>query len=150
MTLAGSETVAAETAAREAFRSHLAEKAAAARLKHGLYIDVETVETMLADRDVVRWPTRLAFAADPLEPGEFAWPQPIGPDPADGYRLVIHPNFAGQPENLPLLVAYHIPTINYGPIVEAADAELYGATLLGLDVETYYRALCELADSIPR
>ena len=33
-------------------------------------------------------------------------------------------------------------------IVEAPQAELYGATLLGLDVEQYYQAICELADSI--
>ncbi len=29
-------------------------------------------------------------------------------------------------------VIAHIPVINYGDIVEAPDAELYGATLLGL------------------
>jgi hypothetical protein len=38
--------------------------------------------------------------------------------------------------------------INYGSIVEAEHAELYGATLLGLEVDTYYQALCELADAM--
>ncbi len=49
-----------------------------------------------------------------------------------------------------LLIAYHIPVINYGTIVEALDAELFGATLLGLEVEAYYQALCELADALGR
>ncbi len=53
-----------------------------------------------------------------------------------------------QRELWPLLIAYHIPVINYGSIVEPADAELYGATLLGLEVEAYYQALCELTDAM--
>jgi hypothetical protein len=135
--------------ARVAFSEHLKAKAAAARLKYGLYIDAEAIRTMLGDREVVRYPTSIEFDAAPLRAHEFACPQPLGFHASDGYCVFVHPWFRGQPENLPLLIAYHIPTINYGGIVEAQDAELYGATLLGLDVETYYRALCELADSIP-
>jgi hypothetical protein len=90
-----------------------------------------------------------AFDAAPLRSHEFACPQPLGFYASDGYCLFVHPSFRRQPENLPLLVAYHIPSINYGGIVEPQHAELYGATLLGLEVGTYYRALCELADSIP-
>ncbi len=137
-------------AARSAFHDHLVAKASAARLRYGLYIDAEAVVTMLGDREVVRWPTRLNFDAAPLQPHEFAYPQPLGPHPSDGFVLLVHPWFRPQPENWPLLVAYHIPGINYGPLVEPGHAEIYGATLLGLEVETYYRALCELADSIPR
>ena len=33
-------------------------------------------------------------------------------------------------------------------MADAEGAELYGATLLGLSQESYYQALCELADSI--
>lgn len=135
--------------ARAAFGDHLKVKAAAARLKYGLYIDAEAIRTMLGDREVVRYPTSIEFDAAPLRVHEFACPQPLGFHASDGYCLFIHPHFRRQPENLPLLVAYHIPTINYGGIVEAQHAELYGATLLGLDVETYYQALCELANSIP-
>jgi hypothetical protein len=133
-----------------AFAEHLKAKAAAARLKHGPRIDAGAILRMLEDREVVRYPTSIEFDAAPLKAHEFAYPQPLGFHPSDGFCLFVHPHFEKQPESLPLLVAYHIPSINYGPIVEAGHAELYGATLLGLDVETYYRALCELADSIPR
>ena len=138
-----------EAEARRAFAEHLRQKATAARLRYGFYFDAEVIREMLDDRQVVRYPVTLHFDAAPLLPGEFAAAQPLGFHPSDGFCLFVHPWFANQPENLALLVAYHIPTINYGPIVEPQHAELFGATLLGLDVESYYRALCELADSIP-
>ncbi len=143
------ESIATEAGARAAFCEHLKARAAAARLRYGLYIDAEAILKMLADRRVVRYPTTIEFDAAPLQAHEFAYPRPLGFHPSDGYCLLVHPHFEPQPENLPLLVAYHIPTINYGGIVEARHAELYGATLLGLEPETYYRALCELADSVP-
>ncbi|MHC4990559.1 MAG: hypothetical protein ACYTGC_06220 [Planctomycetota bacterium] len=138
-----------EADGRRALRDHIVEKAEAARLRYGLYIDAETIMAMLDDRQVVRYPTGVRFDATPLEPGEFALALSLGDRPEDGFCLVIHPHFEHQRENLPLLLAYHIPDINYGEIVTAADAELFGATLLGLDVDAYYQALCELADSIP-
>jgi hypothetical protein len=136
--------------AEAAFAAHLKARAAAARARYGPIIDAAAIRRLLADRDVVRWPTELCFDAGPLRPGEFAYPQPLGFHPRDGFCLFVHPHFEHRPDDLPLLVAYHIPSINYGGIVEARHAELYGATLLGLDVEAYYRALCALADSMPR
>jgi hypothetical protein len=143
------DAVATGIQAREAFLAHLVAKATAARFKYGLYIDAEAIRRMLDDPEVVRYPTSIEFDAAPLHADEFACPQPLGFHASDGYCLFVHPHFRRQPENLPLLVAYHIPTINYGGIAETEHAELYGATLLGLEVETYYRALCELADSVP-
>jgi hypothetical protein len=135
--------------AKRSLRDHLVDKAMAARLKYGLYIDTETIFKMLDDREVVRYPTGVRFDAEPLEPGEFALAQPLGDDPKQGYCLFIHPWFEPQREILPLLIAYHIPDINYGEVATSAEAELFGATLLGLEVDAYYQALCELADSLP-
>jgi hypothetical protein len=134
--------------ARQGFLEHVREKATAARMKHGLYVDTDAVLAMLDDRTIVRHPTSIVFDASPLQPHEFAFPQPIGFHASDGYALCLHPCFRGQREIWSLLIAYHIPVINYGEIVDADVAELFGATLHGLEVETYYQALCELADSI--
>ncbi len=134
--------------AKQAFGEHIVEKATAARFKYGLYIDTDAVLRMLDDRTVVRYPTSLVFDASPLQTHEFGYPQPLGFHASDGYALCIHPCFRPQREIWPLLIAYHIPVINYGAIVEAPDAELFGATLLGLEVEAYYGALCELADAM--
>ena len=61
----------------------------------------------------------------------------------------MHPLFENRPDDLPLLVAYHVPSINYLDVATHVEAELFGAALLGLSVDDYYARLCELADSIP-
>ena len=132
------------------FKDHVRRHAAEARLRYGFYIDADVIVRMLSNPQVVRYATALDFDSGRLEPGEFAWAEQVGNDPGEGFRLHVHACFASQEEIWPLLIAYHIPSINYGEIVTPEHAELYGATLLGLDVETYYRALCELADSIPQ
>ncbi len=135
--------------AQIALKDHLGDKAMNARLSHGMYIDAETIIKMLDDATFVRYPVSIRFDDEPLEPGEFAMPIALGDHPSAGFCLCIDPYFEQQPEAWPLLIAYHIPTINYGEIVAHEEAEHFGATLLGLDTETYYQALCELADSIP-
>ena len=49
---------------------------------------------------------------------------------------------------IPLLIAYYIPSVNYGDVVSHVEAELFGATLLSLDVDEYYKILCSVADSV--
>ncbi|MCA9293449.1 MAG: hypothetical protein KDA20_06525 [Phycisphaerales bacterium] len=134
---------------REALRDHVQQKAMEARLKCGLYIDADRAMRLLEDRSIVRYPVGVRFDATQIETGEFAWAMPLGERPEAGFCLFIHPHFEDQPEIWPLLIAYHIPAINYGEIVSHDEAELYGATLLGLETDTYYQALCELVDSIP-
>jgi len=132
----------------EALRGHVVDKAIAARKKHGPLEDERAVRALLADKDVVRFPTTLAFDASRLQPGEFAFAASNGPRPADGFTLFVHPHFEQRPEALPLLVAYHVPSINYLDVVTNREAELYGAALLGLTVEDYYTRLCALADEL--
>lgn len=134
----------------QALRDHIVERATAARMKYGLYIDADTILRMLEDRAVVRYPTQISFDAGPLQAGEFAFVQPLGDSPQAGYCIVIHPHFQKQPDLWPLLISYHLVVVNYGEVAEPAEAELFGATLLGLEVDAYYQALCELADSIPK
>ncbi len=134
---------------RQALGEHIAEKAGAARLKYGLCIDADAILRMLDDRQVVRYPSGLRFDSTPLWPGEFGYAMPLGEHPREGFCLFIHPCFEHQRDIWPLLIAYHIPPINYGDIASAEDCELFGATLMGLEPEAYYQALCELSDSIP-
>lgn len=133
---------------RLALRDHIVARAAAARDRHGPEIDGESIMRVLDDRDAVRYPVGVRFDSTPLEPGEFAWPQMLGEKPSDGFCLFVHPHFERRPQAWPLLISYHVPSVNYGEIVTAEEAELFAATLLGMDVETYYHALCTLADEI--
>lgn len=132
-----------------ALRDHLLAKAAEARGRTGGPIDGPGMLRLLEDRAVVRYPTGVRFDAGSLQPGEFAHAEPLGEHPRDGFCITVHPVFERRPEAWPFLLAYHIPPINYGDIASAEDCELFGAALLGLDQETYYQALCGLADSIP-
>ncbi len=132
-----------------ALRDHVVAKANMARLRYGPRIDADAIAKVLDDREIMRFPTRISFDASALQPGEFAHAQSLGEHPKDGFCLFIHPLFEHRPDTLPLLIAYHIVDINYGEIATADEAELFGATLLGLDVDSYYDALCELVDSIP-
>lgn len=132
-----------------ALRDHIAAKAHDARLRYGLYIDAETIIRMLDDRTIVRFPVGVRFDAEGLEPGELAYPMPLGDRPTEGFCLFIHPALEEQTDLLPLVIAYYIAPINYGEIVTSEEAELFGATLLGLDISTYYQAMCEIADALP-
>jgi hypothetical protein len=126
------------------FRDHLIRKAKHARRRHGPIIDVAAILAMLEDPEVVRYPTAMVFDAAPLQAHEFAYAQPLGFHPSDGFCLCIHPRFKDEPEQLPLIIAYHIPVINYGDIAGPEHAELFGSALLDAEVETYYQALCRL------
>jgi len=132
-----------------ALQAHCRFRAAEAREKYGGTIGFEEIKRILEDRAVVRYPTTLCFDARPLQPGEFAHAEPVNQFPANGFVLFVHPFFEERPEVLPALIAYHIPRINYGEIATHEEAEIFGAELLGMEIDAYYEGLCRLADSIP-
>lgn len=124
-------------------------KATEARHSRGGLIDRAEMFRMLQDRSVVRYPIGVRFDAQPLHAGEFACLEALGQTPADGFCLYIHPMFEHVDDLLPLLIAYYIPTINYGEVASHIEAELFGSTLLNIDREEYYKILCSVADSTP-
>lgn len=134
---------------REGLRDHVAHTATLARARYGPRIDADAILRMLRDRAIVRYPAAIRFDAQPLEHGEFAWPMPLGEHPRDGFALCVHPHFETNPQTWAPLILYHLPSINFGDIVSHAEAELFGSTVLGIDVEEYYAALCALADALP-
>ncbi len=133
--------------AQQSLRDHVQSKAAEARLKFGGRVDRRAILKLLEDRSVVRYPLGVRFDSQPLQPGEFACLEALGGVPADGFCLYIHPMFDPVDDLIPLLIAYYIPSVNYGDVVSHVEAELFGATLLNLDVEEYYKILCSVADS---
>jgi len=133
---------------RLALRDHAAACAEDARRRYGR-VDYPAITTMLEDRKVVRYPTELRFSVAALVSGEFAYAEPLGERPSEGYRLWVHPYFEQRLDDLPRLIAYHIPAVNYGDVVTEEDAEVFAATLLGEDRDEYYERLCALADELP-
>lgn len=136
-------------AAQQSLREHVVAKAAEARAKRPDGIDRDAMLQLLDDRSVVRYPLGVRFDAEPLHPGEFACLESLGDRPAEGFVLYIHPMFENVDELIPLLIAYYIPSVNYGDVASHVEAELFGASLLDIDREEYYKILCSVADSTP-
>ncbi len=136
-------------AAREAFLEHVRRKAMDAHEAYGPQLTGPDMLRLLEDEQVVRYPTSVHFDDSALQQHEFAFAKALGFHTSDGFALCIHPVFKDTPDAWPFLMSYHIPVINYGDLVDAEVSEVFGATLLGIDQEEYYQAVCRLADSIP-
>ena len=134
--------------AQQSLRDHVVAKATEARLRRGGLIDRDVMMQMLEDRSVVRYPLGIRFDAEPLRPGEFACLESLGEHPSDGFCLFVHPMFEPVDDLLPLLIAYYIPSVNYGDVATHVEAELFGSTLLGIEIEEYYKILCSVADTV--
>lgn len=130
----------------ESLRQRLAEQAVLAHLRYRP-LGPEKLDALLADSDCVRYPTRLVF-----EFGEMAGHQFAQPDldhrntDKDGRVLYLRPILRDRPDLVLLAVAYMLPVINYGEVITDEHCLLYGATLLGLMEEEFYRQVCALAD----
>jgi hypothetical protein len=138
------------TEAQQALRAHAAAKGAEIHARYGPRIGWAELERILADRRCVRHPCAVEFDATPLGPGEFATPLPRGEHPRDGFVIHVHPFFQDQRDRVPYLVFYQLVVVNYGNLADATLAELFGARALGVSVDEYYRAVCALADALPR
>ena len=137
-----------EADGKRALRDHVLDRARVAHAKHGPLITGDSMLRLLDDREIVRYPVAVRFEALGLQPGEFAHAEQNGEHPRDGFTLFVHPSLRSRPDALPLVMAYHIPPINYGDIAEPEDCEAFGAALLNLPVAEYYRRLCDIADSL--
>lgn len=124
--------------------SRIREQAEEARQRHGL-LSPANLQTFLEDPDTVRYPTRLVLEYGEMGVHQFAQPEPDFRNPG-GRMLYVRPVLGQRPDLLALAVSYMIPIINYGELISDAHCLAYGATLLGLDEETYYQKICEMAD----
>ena len=113
-----------ESEARGALQQHAARVGAEARQRYG-QVDWITFQEMLTDDTVARFPVVIGFDADRLGPGEFAWAEPRGDRPRDGYTIWLHPRFRERGGDLVALAAYHLVTVNYGDVATRAEAEAF-------------------------
>ena len=132
--------------ARQSLNAHVTAKGTEIREKYGPTIGWHELLRILEDRTFVRYPCEIKFDSSHLQAGELAHPVARGDNPEDGFTIYVHPFFAMQLARVPHLVLYQLVLVNYGDFAASDDAEIFGATALGLEKEEYYRALCELAD----
>lgn len=134
---------------RKAFAHHVIEKALALRAKYGSVMDEDVLEAVLKDRDFVRYPTRVEFDSSKIEPGFFAAVEAVSGSPANEHIIFLHEYFRRRPVDIASALLYQLVLVNYGGIATRQEAELFGATALGIEQEEYYHLLCRLADQIP-
>ena len=134
--------------ARQSLNAHVASKADEIRAKYGPHIGWKELLRLLEDRACVRYPCEIVFDAGPLTAGELAHPIAKGERPEDGFTMFVHPLFMTQLPQVPYLVLYQLVLVNYGDFASPDDAETFGATVLGLSKDEYYRALCDMADAL--
>lgn len=134
--------------AQQSLTGHVASKAQEIHDKFGPQIGWAELQRILEDRASVRYPVELVFDDTPLRDGEFAHPVAKGESPEDGYRLYVHPFFSVEPGLVPALVLYQLVLVNYGDFASPEDAEIFGATVLGISRDEYYAQLCAASDSI--
>jgi hypothetical protein len=134
--------------AKQSLNSHVEAKGCEIFAKYGPQIGWSEMQAVLNDRSCVRYPCTLDFDASWLQPGEFAYPEPKGEAPEEGFTLYIHPHFLTKLPMVPHLVLYQLVRVNYGEFASSEDAETFAASALGLDRELYYQTLCSLADEL--
>ncbi|MCX6875497.1 MAG: hypothetical protein NTW21_17070 [Verrucomicrobia bacterium] len=135
-------------AAKRSLTEHVADMGAALRAKYGPRPGWRELQQVLLDRSLVRYPCEIAFTTEGLRDGEFAYPQPKGATPEEGFVIRIHPLYMTELEWVPHLVFYQLVAVNYGDFASAEDAETFGAAALGLEPEAYYHTICRLADQL--
>lgn len=134
--------------ARESLHSHVAAKGAEIHAKYGPHLGFTELQAILQDRTCVRYPCEIVFDAARLNPGEFAYPEPRGERPEEGFTLYVHPIYLTQLAEVPLLALYQLVTVNYGEFASPDDAETFAAHALGISVEECYARICALADQL--
>jgi len=127
----------------ESLKEHLIDTAI---LAHRLYAPVagNSLNEFLDNRNLVRHPVRLSFEMGSMAPHQFAQPEQRG----DELILCVHPDLKGSSEDLAYAVAYFIPVINYGALINDDHCLVYGATLFGLTIDEYYQELCRIANRL--
>lgn len=135
-----------ERLGQQSLNEHLLAQAVVAHHLHAP-LTAEKLPALLRDPQCLRHPVRLVFEFGEMAMHQFAQPDIDWRNTAeDGRVLYVRPLLQDRPDLLPLAVAYMIPLINYGEIVTDAHCLAFGAALLGMMEDEYYRALCAMSD----
>ena len=127
--------------------AHVLEKSIQAREKYP-EMGMDNVDTFLADSDCLRFPVRYVFEfGAEMAPHQFAQPEEDLRSGDPNARVIyLRPILRKRPGYAMLAIAYMVPLINYGEIVNDEHCLVYAASLLGLSEDDCYRMLCDMAD----
>jgi hypothetical protein len=127
----------------DSLKSHLVDSAMVAHQSYAPFSE-QLLTDFLDNRNMVRYPVTLSFELGSLAAHQFAQPEPNG----KGFTLYLHPDLKNRHEDVIRALAYFLPVMNFGELVNDDHCLLYGATLIGTTVDEYYAQLCRMADNI--
>ncbi len=127
---------------------HAIDKAKEIRARYGPVIDYPTVLRILEDRRCIRYPLKVQFVTEGIEPGMFGKTEPVSEDLDEGYVVSLHQAFEDRPEVLPALILYQSVLANYGDLATADDAEIFGSSVLDMEREAFYAQIVDLTDTL--
>jgi hypothetical protein len=141
-------TAELEQVGQRSLLDHVVAQAEVARVKHGPLAG-ERLEALLQDPACLRHPVRLVFEFGEMAMHQFGQPDLDWRNPEQAGRvLYLRPMLRERPDLVLLAVAYLIPLINFGDVVTDEVCVGYGAALLGLSPEEFYRRICLLAETV--
>lgn len=141
-------TAELEQVGQRSLLDHVVAQAEVARAKHGPLAG-DQLEALLHDPACVRHPVRLVFEFGEMAMHQFGQPDLDWRNPEQSGRvLYLRPMLRDRPDLVLLAVAYLIPLINYGDIVTDEVCVHYGAALLDVAPEEFYRRICLLAETV--
>lgn len=127
---------------------HAIDKAKEIRARYGPVIDYPTVLRILEDRRCIRYPLKVQFVTEGIEPGMFGKTEPVSEDLDEGYVVSLHQAFEDRPDVLPALILYQSVLANYGDLATADDAEIFGSSVLDMEREAFYAQIVDLTDTL--
>jgi hypothetical protein len=137
-----------EQLGQDSLRDHLLAQAVVAHQKHGP-LTFDKLDALLNDPDCLRYPVRLVYEFGEMAMHQFAQPDLDHRNTEQAGRvLYLRPILRDRPDLVLLAVAYMIPLINYGDIITDEHCLRYGAALLGMMEDEFYRDICNLADFV--
>lgn len=134
--------------ASQSLSAHVAAKGFDVHEKYGPHVGWNELLRILDDKTCCRYPCKVAFDAGLLQPGEAAYPVPLGQAPEEGFIMHVHPHFMRRLDQVPYLVLYQLVVVNYGEFASPEDAEVFASSALRLPRDEYYQALCAMVDEI--
>ncbi len=127
--------------------SHILERGIETHAKYP-NLGMDNLDAFLADRDCVRYPTRIVFEyGAEMAPHQFAQPeQDFRSTEAHAKVIYLRPILKDRPDYAMAAIAYMLPLLNYGDIIGDEHCLIYTASLLGLSEDACYKLICEVAD----
>lgn len=132
----------------DAIRDHAAERGMLIRTRYGPQYSENTLHTLLQDRQIVRYPTRILFDERMLLDGEPACAVEVDDSEDRHFIMAVHPMLRSDAQSLAAAVLYQLVRINYGEHATHEHAETLGATAMGLSADEYYSQMCSISDSL--